>query len=181
MIRWPVEHLRAAAVQRAAAVPELDRSMRGLEARQIGALGELVALEYLEACGVGGVSDVSDTRHDILTPFGTIDVKTKERTVAPRPEYDCTAPDYNHDHQIPDWYLFVSCTADRQLKAAGAGIDRILEAWVLGTIRRERFDRVKVRWATDQTDASNGWQPTIVCWNVPISSLRPPRKVTRTV
>jgi len=172
VIAWPIAHLIADGQARADAMPEYRRSMRGTAANEVGALGELVAMDYLRALGVD-VQDTSTVDCDLTTPFGTIDVKTKERTVRPQPHYDCTVPDYVRDHQKPDWYLFVSLVGK-----PGEGVARFTEAWVLGTISASVFDAQAVRWDPGTTDG-NGWQATVPCWNVRVSQLRAPRTLVQ--
>jgi len=169
-IEWGITHLLDRAEARAARTPELDRSMRGSEANEVGALGELVAIDYLEGLGIK-VTEVGDTRCDLRTPFGTIDVKTKERSVRPLAHYEATVPDYNHDHQIPDYYLFVSLLGTKGI----AGVRRFASAYVLGSISRSRFDQLATLWRAGQIDPSNGWKVEIDCWNVAIRDLTPPK------
>ena len=173
MIEVPLAGLHDAAQVRADATPELARSMRGSAGNEVGAMGELVAMRYLDAQGAMYL-DEGRVNHDLRTAHGTIDVKTKERTVEPRPHYECTVPDYVGDAQKPDWYLFVSLMSD-----GSKGCSRFKRAWVLGTIRREQFYRTATEWVPGVTDVSNGWKPTIRCWNVPVSSLRSPRPMLR--
>jgi len=171
VIRWDIEHLRDLAEARAAATPVLRRTMRGAPANEVGALGELIALDYLTSLGLD-VQDTPTTVYDLTTPFGTIDVKTKERSVPPRADYSCTIADYSKDHQRPDWYLFVSLES-----TGGSGVGRFSCGWVLGTIERDRFEAIAQEWTPQDRDDSNGWVPTITCHNVLVSDLRPPRKL----
>lgn len=169
---WPVEHLLEAAVERAEAVPDLKRSMRGLNARIIGAIGELVAVEYLREIGVRVLSDAGDTKHDIATEHGKLEVKTKDRTVPVQPHYECSVADYHFEHQLPDWYLFVNLVRD---KRRDEDVSRFQHAEILGTISRVDFERRAIRWEAGQTDPRNGWVVTETCWNVRVDQLRPPR------
>ena len=131
-------------------------------------MGELVAMRYLEQAGVL-FRDEPDYDHDIWTPHGTIDVKTKERRVVPLPHYDCTVPEYVKATQHPDWYLFVSLLSDKS-----KGCHRFRRGWVLGSIGHTRFwERARVVEVGD-LDESNQWGPTIACRNLPVSALRPP-------
>lgn len=171
VIEIPLDGLHGPAQARADATPELRRSMRGAEGNEVGAMGELIAMRYLDMAGVLYL-DEGKVNHDLRTAHGTMDVKTKERTVEPRPHYDCTVPDYVGDAQQPDWYLFVSLLSD-----GSPGCGRFKRGWVLGTIRRELFYEVASEWKPENVDVSNGWKPTIKCWNAPVSALRPPKQV----
>lgn len=169
MVEVPLDGLHRLAQARADATPELRRSMRGSEGNEVGAMGELVAMRYLDARGVLYL-DEGKVNHDLRTGHGTMDVKTKERTVQPRAHYDCTVPDYVGDAQKPDWYLFVSLMSD-----GTKGCRRFTRGWVLGTIKREAFYAAATEWKPGVRDVSNGWEATIRCWNVPVSALRAPR------
>lgn len=167
----PVDGLHAPAQSRADAVPILRHSMRETAANEVGAMGELVTFRYLELIGVQ-YRDDSTYDHDLVTHAGTVDVKTKERTVVPLPHYDCTVADYNEDWQHPDWYLFVSLLSDK----GRTGTDRFSRAWVLGSIHSTRFDQLARRLTPDMTDGDNGWTPTIPCRNVRIDQLNRPHQ-----
>jgi hypothetical protein len=169
MVEIPLNGLHGEAQIRADATPELRRSMRGSAGNEVGAMGELVAMRYLDAQGVLFL-DEGTVNHDLRTRHGTMDVKTKERSVPPQPHYDCTVPDYVGDAQKPDWYLFVSLLSD-----GSPGCGRFKRGWVLGTIRRDAFYEVATEWVPGVKDVSNGWEATIRCWNVPVSALREPR------
>jgi hypothetical protein len=165
-----VADLLSAAQARAELQGELNRSMRGMQANQVGALGELVGMQYLANRGVK-YDEVFSTAYDLR--FGdknlTLEFKTKERTVAPLSSYDVTVPAYNHEHQRPDYYFFIS------LHSSGKSDDirRFTRAYILGIIGLEDFDAKATRWTPDQVDQSNNWKPTIECLNVKVRDLLP--------
>jgi hypothetical protein len=169
MTEIPLEGLHRAAQERADKVPELHRSMRGAEGNEVGAMGELVAMRYFDRIGVMYL-DEGMVNHDLWTAHGTIDVKTKERTVVPQLHYDCTVPDYNAEVQKPDWYLFVSLMSDKS-----RGVQRFKRGWVLGSIAYEDFYACATVWESGKVDGSNGWAATIDCKNVRVVDLRPPK------
>lgn len=171
ILEVPVEHLLDAAQARAEELGELRRSMRGMQASQVGALGELIGMEYFQKIGVP-YEEVYSTAYDIrrLDNYHTLEFKTKERTVAPVSTYDCTTPQYNKDHQRPDEYLFIS------LLSTGKSDDirRFTKGYILGGVTKEVFNELAVFWRRGQIDPSNGWQVTIDCWNIPVFELDPP-------
>jgi len=177
VIRWEVAHLLADAAERAAKVPTLRRSMRGSQANEVGALGELVALDYFRSLGLT-VEHVDTLNEDFVVEGLTVDVKAKERTVAPRPNYTCTVPDLQIGHQDPDAYLFVSLTRTGE---PGTGVSRFGEAWVLGSLLRHEFLARAKHYDAGDHDPSNNWTTTIACWQVEIGDLRPPRNPTAMV
>lgn len=169
MLEVPLDGLHVPAQRRADAVPHLRRSMRGARGNEVGAMGELVAGRYLAAAGIGFVED-STIDHDLLVAGLTVDVKTKERTVAPLPHYECTVADYNHAVQQPDAYLFVSL-----LGGPGEGCGRFTRGWILGSMLRTTFEREASSWTPAMVDLDNGWRPTIPCRNVRVEQLSPPK------
>lgn len=170
----PVGPLLDTAAARAATWPEYRRSMRKRAANEVGALGEVVALTYLATLGAT-VTDAGEIGHDLIVNGKTVDVKTKERTVAPQPHYECSVPDYLDGVQTPDIYLFVSL-----LSNGGVGMARFERAWVLGSLPHTEFHKQATHWTTDMVDRRNNWQATIPVRNVPISALNGPVTVQGT-
>jgi hypothetical protein len=168
MIEVNLEPYLEAAQARSEELGELKRSMRGTQANQVGALGELIGLDYLRCCGLQ-VEEVFSTSYDVAINIDgkpkTLEFKTKERTVVPQPFYDCTVPAYNHSHQRPDYFLFISLLSSGKSNE----ITRFSRGFILGSITLERFEEVSKPWNPSQIDNSNGWKPTIECHNVSIS------------
>lgn len=162
--RWPESH-------------DPEGAFRPHEGRKVGALGEVVALRYLAQLP-HVANDCGMVNHDIEVGGVTIDVKTKERTVNPRPDYECTVAAYLREVQHPDFYLFVTVVSDR---SRGDGWDRFVRGWVHGTIRSDEFWGYAKYWGEGDVDPSNGWVCKESCWSVPSALLRPPLLVEREV
>ena len=97
--------------------PIYEYSHRGSNANQVGFLGEIVVEKYLEENGVIFLDDRVKTTHDyVINKKHKLDVKTKDRTVKPELHFDNSVPLYNHEHQRPDYYYFVSLLRDREFK-----------------------------------------------------------------
>ena len=144
----------------------LDKSMRKDQANLVGSYGEQIVIKYLSMIGVE-CNFCDKTTHDIQTKAGRIEVKTKERTVEPRPFYDCTVPAYNHEHQTPDWFVFVSL-----LSNGHTNNKRFDRAFILGAIDLPSLQAKAKLWKVGMVDLSNGWKPTIDCYNIKISDLK---------
>ena len=143
----------------------LARSMRGADANLVGTYGEQIIIEYLNLMGVK-VDFCDMTTHDMDTDHGRVEVKTKERTVAPEPWHDCTVPAYNHAHQAADLFVFVS------LLGNGHGGDwRFDRAFIVGAINLDGLRRRAKLWKRGMVDESNGWKPTIDCYNIKVADL----------
>jgi len=143
-----------------------EKSMRGKEANLVGAYGEIVVYNYLTSIGLDPVF-AHTTTHDIEVDGYTFDVKTKERTVAPRPFYDCTVPAYNHAHQKPDVFIFVSLLAKQK-----TGNKRFEKAWILGMLSYDELTNNAKYWKKGEVDPRNNWKATIDCHNVQINQLK---------
>mgnify|MGYP003628879291 FL=1 len=102
------------------------RSMRGEEGTNIGAIGEFVLIEHLEDNGIKVIDNrnrENATKYDLLVLGEKVEVKTKDRTVPPKPFYDCSVPLYNHTHQKADWFIFLSLLRKN---------NKFVEAYILG-------------------------------------------------
>lgn len=168
--RFPLDCVLDRAAKRSAAMPVYERSMRGVAANEVGATGELVAIDYLRSYGVA-VRDEPDIKGDLWVAGQRVEVKTKERTVPPKGHHACSAPDYNHEVQVPDWWLFVSLLSD-----GTKGVGRFRRAWICGALPDARLRSDGVLWRPGDVD-TNGWSPTIPVWNVLVETLVDPAEV----
>lgn len=152
--------------------PTYRGSHRGAPANVVGALGEVLALEFLTGNGLRFVHD-DTTTHDLRFPVGhTLDVKTKDRTVAPKAHYECSVPQYNHDHQRPNYYLFVSLQRPRDIPT---GITAFHTGYICGAASLAQVDRAPLR-RTGDIDPSNGIRFWTACHNLRIDRLVTPRQ-----
>jgi len=161
---------RAHASELCATRPTYRGSHRGPHANEVGFLGEAVTIDHLAGNGLPITVD-DTTTHDLRLPTGqTIDIKTKDRTVTPQPGYECSVPLYNHDHQQPDYYLFVSLQRDRNTPTS---LQAFHTAHLLGAVSfRQLEGRGQHRPAgwTDPTNGTTFWTTAI---NIQIRQLVP--------
>lgn len=141
---------------RADKLPLLNNSIRRGEGSLVAYIGE----EVVKAVLRGEIEDTYD--YDVKYGSTTVDVKTKERTVAPRYNYNCTVADFN-TRQKCDEYAFVSVLSD------------LTYAWYLGKIKKESFYEKAIFYKEGEFDPDS--PPTkdfyfrADCYNIPISSL----------
>ena len=168
------EELIAAALRRSSEVGVLDGSHRHESANLVGTIGELVFTAMLSAHGVPFEDATDRTDYDYVVGSGSkVDVKTKDRTVFPRAGYDNSVPLYNHDHQRPDWYYFISLYRPRERD--GSDPYRFTHACLLGAIDQEDLaSRGKV-WDAGEVDPDNGTRFWTACINVKMEDLLPTR------
>ena len=154
---------------RAESTRVFDNSHRGRDANLVGALGECVFEHWMRGHDIP-FEFVGATTHDYIvgTRGLTLEVKTKDRTVVPRPHYEATIPAYNADHQQPDWYVFV-----RLLRAAGAttGVRRFTAAFIVGAYPGPEFHAEARLWRAGEVDPANGTKFWTDCYNLPIQRL----------
>jgi hypothetical protein len=148
---------RKKAEERAADLPLLNNSIRKGEGALVAYIGEALVL-HLE----GG--EIKDTRdYDLIDRNGIkIDVKTKERKVAPLPHYNCTVAAFNTKQKC-DRYAFVNVLKDMKT------------AWYLGSISKEEFYKKAVFRKKGEFDPDSPptrkFYFTADCYNVPASEL----------
>ena len=142
---------------RADKLPLLNNSIRKGEGSLVAYIGEEVAKAVLG----GEIEDTYD--YDLRYGSKTVDVKTKERTVPPRPNYNCTVADFN-TRQKCDEYAFVSVLSD------------LTYAWFLGKIEKENFYKRASFYKEGELDPDS--PPTrdfyfrADCYNIPIRELK---------
>ncbi len=142
---------------RAEALPLLNNSIRKGQGAVVAYLGEAVAKRVLN----GKVKDTYD--YDIVYGDNTkVDVKTKERTVAPKEHYNCTVADFNTKQEC-DEYAFVSVLNDHSA------------AWYLGKISKKDFYKEAKFYKEGELDPdsppSTDFYFKADCYNIPISKL----------
>lgn len=85
----------------------LNNSITNGDGNVAGCIGEILALKALKL-NSSNLKSSSSYDYDILDDQNiSWDVKTKRRTVKPRPYHNCTVADYNTKQKC-DRYLFVS-------------------------------------------------------------------------
>ena len=138
-------------------MPLLNNSIRKGKGAIVAYLGEAVVKRVLNG-------EIEDT-YDYDVTYGNsikVDVKTKERTVPPRENYNCTVADFNTKQKC-DEYAFVSVLNDHSA------------AWYLGKISKEDFYKEAKFYEEGELDPdsppSKDFYFKADCYNIPISKL----------
>ncbi|MFQ3324098.1 MAG: hypothetical protein ACI90U_001923 [Pseudomonadales bacterium] len=172
--KWPSLRLSQSildeAYDRSKLLPVLEGSHRGVEANQVGCIGELVVERWFQKHNFSYSSQLKQTSHDYMLNGRTIEVKTKDRTVPPLDKYECSLPDYNHKHQAADYFMFVSLLRDGKYSGENT-MYAYKRAYLVGGISHQDFDKHQVFWEEGQTDPTNGTKFWTSCWNVYIKNL----------
>lgn len=164
--------LLSEATSRAANLPIFENSHRAAAANLVGCIGEIAFEKLLEWAGIPFEARLDQTTEDYALRNGlTIDVKTKDRTVRPKSDYDNSVPLYNHSHQRPDFFFFVSLLRDKSAPPANAS--RFTHAFMVGGMSYEGMQTEGTVWRAGETDQRNGTKFWTDCLNVSMSQLLP--------
>ena len=158
------------ASERVESSPIYENSHRAKSANQVGFLGEVVMEEFFRENDINFSDQRINTTHDYLINGNiTLDVKTKDRTVIPKKDYDNSVPLYNHAHQRPDYYYFISLLRKRSDNSQC--IRRFTEAFILGGIDIDTLERIGTHWRKGEVDVRNGTKFWTDCINISMEQL----------
>lgn len=117
-------------------------------------------------------SELKNTKYDYKLENGlTIDVKAKDRRYTPRLDFDNSAPMYNHAHQKPDYFFFISL--ERNKDDNSKGLRRFHTAHIVGSIGYEELDKVGIPFLESEKDWRNNTKFWTDCLNVEMWQLIP--------
>ena len=137
-----------------------------------------MAEKWFQLHGIDFKDMRTETTHDyLLFDSCTVDVKTKDRTVLPKINYDNSVPLYNHEHQRPDYYLFISLFRDKNIPVSD--IRRYRTACIVGGIDIETLDVVGKDWDAGETDTRNDTKFWTACKNIEMSQLLPLKELVK--
>ena len=118
-----------------------------------GFIGEQIALECL------GGEWHNTYSYDIILPDGKkVDVKTKQTSVKPLPEYDCSIAKFNTKQEC-DMYAFVRVKNDLTI------------GWYLGSIDKKEYFKKAIFMKKGYVDPSNNFTVRADCYNMKIKEL----------
>jgi hypothetical protein len=141
---------------RAAKMPKLKNSIRHQRGKLVGLLGEEIVKKFFN---VPVKQDEAGYEFDIVSPDGLrLEVKTKERSVVPKLNYECSVARYN-DKQDCDLYVFVSVLNDYS------------KGWVCGWLSPKSFKKKSTKFKKGDKDPSNNFTFRADCRNIKISDL----------
>jgi len=162
------------ALKRVENAPIYENSHRKEMANEVGFLGEVIAECWFDKNQILFKDERTKTTHDyLINNKFTLDVKTKDRTVLPKAYYDNSVPLYNHDHQRPDYFLFISLVRDNAAhsKYDKTDIRRFRKACIVGAIDIQSLEKLGKTWREGETDTSNGTTFWTDCININMKQL----------
>lgn len=149
--------------------PIYKNSHRKENANQVGFLGEIVFEDFLETAGIEFSKDKKTTHDYSIRDDIKVELKTKDRTVMPKLNFDNSVPLYNHVHQQPDFYYFISL--ERQKSQISNDIRRFKYAYILGGTDRKTLHEKGIIWKEGDVDPSNGTKFWTSCINIGMKDL----------
>ena len=166
------EYVYKEAEYRANNLPIHKKSHRKDEANGIGSFGELIAEYWMERHDIIYTPDLKNTKYDYKLANGlTIDVKAKDRRYKPKSYFDNSAPLYNHTHQRPDYFFFISLERDKN--DYSKDLRRFHTAHIVGAIGYEELDKIGIPFLEGEKDWRNDTEFWTDCLNVEMWQLIP--------
>jgi hypothetical protein len=133
---------------------KLKNSILGGQGSVGGFIGEQIALQVL------GGEWKNSYEYDMILPDGrTVDVKTKQRRVKPKPHYTCSVSKFNPNQKC-DLYGFVSILKDHS------------KGWFIGTIPKQDFLEKAELVERGTHDPDNNFNTPASCYNMTIEELQ---------
>jgi len=167
--------------------PVLKKSHRGIMANYIGCIGMYVFTDWVnrklavdyKGMGIEEMrADIVDVyNYDVMVSFKfkgvkrsyKIEIKTKDRNVAPLSSYEISVPINTYEFQVPDYYFALSL--DKKNKNIRDKFEPI-DIYLLGFISREGYDTYKYLEKAGLKD--NGANFFVDTWNIEINNLEEP-------
>ena len=138
-----------------------------------GYLGEEALARPLGADIVSNDRGREKYNYDLVLPDGRrVEVKTKRRTVAPRPHYDVSVAQTSK-HQQPDLYAFISLEFERATKTHPKEYYGLRNAWLCGYMTAKDFWERADFWKSGRIDTSNNFKTHVDMYNMRISDISP--------
>ena len=141
---------------RARKLPKLKNSIRQQKGKLVGLIGEEIVKKHFK---IPVAQDEAGYEYDLIHPEkGRLEVKTKERSVVPKPNYECSVAKYNAKQDC-DLYVFVSVLND------------FSKGWVCGWTTPKKLKRKAKSFKKGDKDPSNNFTFRADCLNIKISDL----------
>lgn len=136
----------------------LRNSIRKGAGNIVGFLGE----EMVLASFPGSISQ-NTFQHDILFGESTLEVKSKDRTVNPKLDYEASVADFN-TRQNADFLVFCSIFRNKTTQEYTHG-------HIVGMFGKSLYIEAATFLRVGDVDPSNGWTVRADCYNLPYSEL----------
>jgi len=137
-----------------------------------GFLAEEAVAHYLNADLTSSSTDIDKYHYDLILPNGlNTEIKTKRRTVRPRPDYEVSIYDIS-TFQRPNLYMFVSLEFEKSMRQGRTlQYSNLTNVWLLGQKTPEDFFKDAVLWKAGDYDSRNNLKLKSTTYNLTISQL----------
>jgi hypothetical protein len=159
------------AVKKAEELGSINNSITSGRGNLAGYLAEIALTKHLGCKNISCDKGRDKYDYDLIKNGRKIDVKTKRRTVDPKPFFEVSIAGTSK-HQKTDTYAFISITF-KEKRGMGSqtqyyGVESI---WLCGFMSKEDYFDKAIFWKKGAVDPSNGFKVHADMYNMPISSL----------
>ena len=152
---------------------ELNGSVTKGEGGPAGFLGEEAVAAYMGGELISFAPGREKYNHDMMLNGKKWEIKTKRRSVAPKPSYDCTIGEWSH-HQKPDTYVFISVELAKTYKETSGILEgQVKNVWLLGSKSYDDYFEQARFIREGEIDPDNGFECHADMYNVAIRDLDP--------
>ena len=138
----------------------LNNSIRDGAGNLAGFLGEEIVLKAW-----AGSTSANTYQHDIKFEEVSFEVKSKDRTVLPKLDYECSVAKFN-TRQRADFYVFTSLYRPNRDNPT-----LYTKGHILGIINKAEYFQHAKHLRKGDLDPSNGWVVRAECYNLPYEQL----------
>tara|TARA_R110002012_G_scaffold68704_1_gene178363 strand:- start:136 stop:681 length:546 start_codon:yes stop_codon:yes gene_type:complete len=172
MIKLPFnEQMIISAKAKAESLGSINNSILSGAGNIAGYLGEEALAAYISADIVSNNRGLDKYNHDLLLEDGhRVEVKTKRRTVAPKPHYDVSIAETSR-HQKPDIYAFISLEFQRCTKSHPKKYYGLKNIWLCGFMGACDYWEMAKLWKSGQIDSRNNFKTHVNMYNLEIKDL----------
>tara|TARA_R100001377_G_scaffold82600_1_gene63151 strand:+ start:511 stop:1053 length:543 start_codon:yes stop_codon:yes gene_type:complete len=171
MIELPFDkEMIARSKQKAMSLGYINNSILKGAGNLAGYLGEEALAPYVDAEIVSNNRGLDKYNYDLLVQTQRVEVKTKRRTVAPRPNYDVSVAETS-SHQRPDIYAFISLEFDRVTKTHPKQYYGLKKIWLCGFMPANEFWERSELWEKGKIDKTNNFKTHVNMYNLSVRDL----------
>lgn len=138
---------------------ELKDSIRNGKGNLIGFIGEYCVSSILKDSVISNTYD-----YDLIHNNETYDIKSKQTSVIPSMDYECSVADYN-TRQKCDYYIFTRVLWKKENIRPDC-------VYVMGYYQKDRYFKDARFLKKGDIDGSNGFVVRADCWNLKYSELK---------
>lgn len=145
------EDMITRARERRESVPPLPGSIYGPEARDRGAMGEIVAEDFMFSANID-YDHIGATTYDYFVNGLTVEIKSTSYFRRLKETERVSISEYVHEHQDADLFIFVALVHDEKV----TGLKRFTKGCVVGSCTHPMIDEIGVYQKKGEPMSNNG-------------------------